>query len=247
MTKAKQPKPKAKASKATSWRKVEVDSDALRFSSMGGFFSLEELDGDAAGSIHWDAARFSAVQDAVPDDAPDDTPGSEPAPDAVPDGAAAIKPDGAAATKPARKRKRKAKQPTEEPPAEERLPWAPPHKKKAATERDATAADGPAAVEPAVAVHEAGGEAAPSAQADVETDMSAWSQLGLHPELLARLAGRGFTRPTPIQEACLPPALHGRRDIVGAAETGSGKVRVRVRVRVSLTLTLTPTPTLTLT
>ena len=233
MAKAKQPKPKAKTSKVTSWRKVEVDSDALRFSSMGGFFSLEELDGDAAGSIHWDAARFSAVQDAVPDDAAD-TPGPEPTPDAVPDDAAATKPDGAAATKPARKRKRKAKQPTEEPPAEERLPWAPPHKKKAATERDATAADGPAAVEPVVAVREAeaGGEAAPSTQAEVETDMSAWSQLGLHPELLARLAGRGFTRPTPIQEACLPPALHGRRDIVGAAETGSGKVRVRVRVRV---------------
>ena len=53
--------------------------------------------------------------------------------------------------------------------------------------------------------------------------MSSWSQLGLHPELLARLAERGFARPTPIQEACLPPALHGRRDIVGAAETGSGK------------------------
>ena len=58
---------------------MEVDSDALRFSSMGGFFSLEELDGDAAGSIHWDAARFSAVQEAVPDDAADDTPASEPA------------------------------------------------------------------------------------------------------------------------------------------------------------------------
>ena len=231
MTKAKQPKPKAKASKATSWRKVEVDSDALRFSSMGGFFSLEELDGDAAGSIHWDAARFSAVQDAVPDDAADDAPASESAPDTVP--------DGAAATKPARKRKRKAKQPTEEPPAEERLPWAPPHKKKAATERDATAADGTTAVEPVVAVHEAGGEAAPSAQADVETDMSAWSQLGLHPELLARLAGRGFTRPTPIQEACLPPALHGRRDIVGAAETGSGKVKANPNPNPTLTITLT--------
>ena len=115
MAKAGRPKPKAKGSKVTSWRKVEVDSDALRFSSMGGFFSLEELDGDAAGSIHWDAVRFSAVQDAVPDDAADDTQGSEPAPDAVS--------DGAAATKPARKRKRKAKQPTEEPPAEERLPW----------------------------------------------------------------------------------------------------------------------------
>ena len=111
MSKDGRPKPKAKASKVTSWRKVEVDSDALRFSSMGGFFGLEELDGDADGnSIHWDAAKFSAVQDAVPDDAAEDTPGSEPAPDAVPDDAAAIKP--------ARKRKRKAKQPTEEPLAE---------------------------------------------------------------------------------------------------------------------------------
>ena len=29
--------------------------------------------------------------------------------------------------------------------------------------------------------------------------------------------------PTPIQSACLPAALHGRKDVVGAAETGSGK------------------------
>jgi ATP-dependent RNA helicase DDX24/MAK5 len=215
------PKPQAKASKATGWRKVDVASDALRFSSMGGFFSLEELDGDAEGSIRWDVAKVSAVPDDASDDAPDDAPGSEPAPDDAP------APEPAADAKPARKRKRKTKQPAEEPPAEERLPWAPPPKgqnKRAATERDAVAARAPTAVEPAEAVHEAEGEAAPVAEADMEeTDMSSWSQLGLHPELLARLAERGFARPTPIQEACLPPALHGRRDIVGAAETGSGK------------------------
>ena len=221
----------SKASKATSWRKVDVASDALRFSSMGGFLSLEELDGDADGSIRWDAAKVSAVPDVVPDDAADDAaddaPGSEPAPDDAPAPEPAADVEPAADAKPARKRKRKTKQPAEEPPAEERLPWAPPpkgqNKKRAATESDATATLGPTAVEPAEAVHEAEGEAAPVAEADMETDMSSWSQLGLHPELLARLAERGFARPTPIQEACLPPALHGRRDIVGAAETGSGK------------------------
>ena len=65
--------------------------------------------------------------------------------------------------------------------------------------------------------------AASDHEATADTDMSAWSQLGLHPELIARLGARGFARPTPIQAACLLPALHGRRDIVGAAETGSGK------------------------
>eukprot|EP00964_Phaeocystis_antarctica_P162072 scaffold135642_cov48-Phaeocystis_antarctica.AAC.2 len=181
------------------------------------------MEGDADGSIRWDAVKIGHLEpengpDDAADDAADDAPGSEPAPDDAP------APEPAADAKPARKRKRKTKQPAEEAPAEERLPWAPPPKgtnKKPAAERDAVAA--PTAVKPAEAVHEAEGEAAPVAGTEMETDMSSWSQLGLHPELLARLAERGFARPTPIQEACLPPALHGRRDIVGAAETGSGK------------------------
>lgn len=36
------------------------------------------------------------------------------------------------------------------------------------------------------------------------------------------LADAGFVTPTPIQERCIPPALEGR-DIVGVAQTGTGK------------------------
>ena len=50
-------------------------------------------------------------------------------------------------------------------------------------------------------------------------DMAAWAGHGLHPPLLAALAAQGFTTPTPVQEACLPAAIHGRRDIIGAAQT----------------------------
>ena len=50
-----------------------------------------------------------------------------------------------------------------------------------------------------------------------------WRTFGLHDDLLAKIAANGFVKPTPIQQACLPAALHGRRDVVGAAETGSGK------------------------
>lgn len=219
------PRPQAKA---TSWRKVDVASDALRFSSMGGFFSLEELDGDADGTIRWDTAKTPSVPDDVPGDAAGDAAEGQ-ADDPAPENGPA--PEPAAGLKPARKRKRKTKPSTEEPPPAEaaRLPWAPPAKgqgKRPATERDdATTRGGPATVESAEADREAESEAVPEdvPVAVPEADMSAWSQLGLHPELLARLAARGFARPTPIQEACLPPALHGRRDIVGAAETGSGK------------------------
>jgi DEAD/DEAH box helicase len=54
-------------------------------------------------------------------------------------------------------------------------------------------------------------------------DMSAWDRFSLHPALLTALAARGFSTPTPIQEAVLLPASRDRRDIIGAAATGSGK------------------------
>lgn len=50
-----------------------------------------------------------------------------------------------------------------------------------------------------------------------------WERLGLHSSLVHGLVTQGFGAPTPIQEAALPPALHGMRDLVGAAQTGSGK------------------------
>src|SRR6185503_11521775 len=45
---------------------------------------------------------------------------------------------------------------------------------------------------------------------------------GLHPELLRGVREMGFTRPTPIQQAAIPPALQGR-DVLACAMTGSGK------------------------
>jgi ATP-dependent RNA helicase RhlE len=44
----------------------------------------------------------------------------------------------------------------------------------------------------------------------------------LHPSLLRGIKELGFTRPTPIQAEALPPAIDGR-DILGCAQTGSGK------------------------
>lgn len=49
--------------------------------------------------------------------------------------------------------------------------------------------------------------------------MAAWDVFGLHPAMVQALARQGFTAPTPIQEACLMPAINGRRDIIGAAQT----------------------------
>lgn len=46
--------------------------------------------------------------------------------------------------------------------------------------------------------------------------------LGLSEALLQDLAGAGFTSPTPIQEQAIPPALAGR-DVIGCAQTGTGK------------------------
>ncbi|MGA8534156.1 MAG: DEAD/DEAH box helicase [Candidatus Tumulicola sp.] len=44
----------------------------------------------------------------------------------------------------------------------------------------------------------------------------------MRPPLLAALRDAGFTEPTPIQAVAIPPALEGR-DVLGSAETGSGK------------------------
>lgn len=46
--------------------------------------------------------------------------------------------------------------------------------------------------------------------------------LGLSEALLQDLASAGFTAPTPIQAQAIPPALAGR-DVIGCAQTGTGK------------------------
>ncbi|MEQ1660941.1 MAG: DEAD/DEAH box helicase, partial [Hylemonella sp.] len=49
-----------------------------------------------------------------------------------------------------------------------------------------------------------------------------FSSLGLSPALLRALSARAYTAPTPIQAAAIPAALQGR-DVLGSAQTGSGK------------------------
>src|SRR6266436_386932 len=49
-----------------------------------------------------------------------------------------------------------------------------------------------------------------------------FSTFGLHPDLLRGVKEMGFTRPTPIQQDAIPPAMEGR-DVLACAMTGSGK------------------------
>ena len=49
-----------------------------------------------------------------------------------------------------------------------------------------------------------------------------FTTFGLHPDLLRGVKDLGFTRPTPIQNDAIPPAMAGR-DVLAAAATGSGK------------------------
>ncbi|MEI8234005.1 MAG: DEAD/DEAH box helicase [Verrucomicrobiota bacterium] len=46
--------------------------------------------------------------------------------------------------------------------------------------------------------------------------------LGLGPNILKALQEAGYTKPTPIQTAAIPPILEGR-DLIGIAQTGTGK------------------------
>ena len=46
--------------------------------------------------------------------------------------------------------------------------------------------------------------------------------LGLRPELLSAVESAGYDEPTPIQRQAIPIVLAGR-DLMGAAQTGTGK------------------------
>ena len=55
-----------------------------------------------------------------------------------------------------------------------------------------------------------------------EVDLPKFAELGLTAELLAGVAAMGYDTPTPIQEQAIPRVLAGR-DVVGCAQTGTGK------------------------
>lgn len=79
-----------------------------------------------------------------------------------------------------------------------------------------------------------------------------FSELGLSPKVLEAVEKAGFTTPTPIQAGAIPPAL-ARKDVLGLAQTGSGKTAAfvlpmlslletgRARARIPRTLILEPT------
>lgn len=52
--------------------------------------------------------------------------------------------------------------------------------------------------------------------------MKTFEELNLHPGLLKALVDAGFTTPTPIQGQVIPEIMNGR-DILGSAQTGTGK------------------------
>jgi superfamily II DNA/RNA helicase len=76
--------------------------------------------------------------------------------------------------------------------------------------------------------------------------------LGLSPEILKAIAETGYTKPTPIQAQGIPEVLKGR-DIIGIAQTGTGKTasftlpmieilaRGRAKARMPRSLILEPT------
>ncbi len=50
-----------------------------------------------------------------------------------------------------------------------------------------------------------------------------FDQLGLQPELVKAVSELGFVQPTPIQEQAIPHILNSKADLIGFAQTGTGK------------------------
>jgi len=53
--------------------------------------------------------------------------------------------------------------------------------------------------------------------------MSSFEDFGLNAKLVAAVKKRGFETPTPIQEKVIPQLLSSEKDIIGLAQTGTGK------------------------
>ena len=82
--------------------------------------------------------------------------------------------------------------------------------------------------------------------------MTQFSDLNLNPKILKAIEEAGYTTPTPIQAGAIPAALEGR-DVLGIAQTGTGKTasftlpmihtlaRGRARARMPRSLVLCPT------
>src|SRR5512136_2578735 len=79
-----------------------------------------------------------------------------------------------------------------------------------------------------------------------------FSHLGLSEKVLAAVKAAGYTTPTPIQDQAIPHVL-ARRDVLGIAQTGTGKTAAFTlpmitrletgRARARMPRTLIPEPT----
>jgi len=50
-----------------------------------------------------------------------------------------------------------------------------------------------------------------------------FADFSLHADLLRNLEGRGYAQPTPIQDTVIPHIIDGEQDLIGLANTGTGK------------------------
>ena len=64
--------------------------------------------------------------------------------------------------------------------------------------------------------------------------------LGLEPRILQAVQEAGYTEPTPIQSAAIPPVLAGQ-DLIGIAQTGTGKTAA-FTLPILTRLAATPSP-----
>ena len=67
------------------------------------------------------------------------------------------------------------------------------------------------------------GVAAVSIERSFMTQELTFASLGLSQDIVDNLASIGFTTPTPIQAKSIPELLGGTKDILGLAQTGTGK------------------------
>src|ERR1700691_3456745 len=107
-------------------------------------------------------------------------------------------------------------------------------------------------IHPSSPVPEASALSTPAEQAPPSPEISRFESLGLSDQLLKAVSEAGYATPTPIQAQGIPLVLQ-RRDIIGIAQTGTGKTasftlpmiellaRGRAKARMPRSLILEPT------